>query len=720
MIAAQYVRTAIAVVGLGWALRASAEVPAPLPGFAAASVAAEREVEARFVAVPTSAGVDKTVRWLTRAPHLAGTPGNKAVADALATELRGLGLEVKVERYDVYLPHPKSAHVRLYAPNPVELPLREHHPSGLVPDDAPELWAWNAYSANGKARGQVVFAGLGRRADFDALEKAKIDLKGKVLLVRYGGTARSAKVALAEEHGAAAVLLYSDPASEGYAAGEVLPRGPQRPDDQVQRGTVAYMARYTGDPLTPGKPALPDVPRLAAKDAADLPRIPVVPIRASDAARILAALGGPFVGRDRQGALPLTYHYGPGPAEVEVEVEQDYATRPIWDVIATYPGQTSRRVILGVHFDAWVLGAVDPGSGTSAMMEIARGLARLKKSGWRPRRTIVLGFWDAEEPAVIGSTEWVEAHAAELRDDAVAYLNVDTINAGSIGATGSPSLRDVFESALRDVADPGTHRPFLEAWRSSQSAAWTTRWKGVPGAQRQPFATALDTLGTGTDFTAFFHWLGVPSMQWTMAGVGSYSIYHATVDDYEYARTWNDKDFLYTPAFARAMGLTALRLANADVVPIRYSLYADGIDRWLDGIESGNLDDQGAPRRPLSLEPLRKATRNFRDAALRVEQRVALAATAPSGGAALDAIDRALPLVERAFIVAGGVAGSTWYSHILDAPDPDDGYAGIALPEVAQAVTAGDATALDRAVGRLVATLQRAAQILDGALATTR
>ncbi len=657
-----------------------------ISGFTAESAARQREREARFLAVPSRAGAERTVRALTRGFHLAGTPGGKAVADTLAAWLRGLGFQVETERFDAWLPHPRRVRVALLAPERAELAVREPHGG----DDSPLLQSWAAYGANGVAEGEVVYANFGREDDYQALERAGVEVRGRVVLVRFGLGFRGAKVAEAERRGAAGVLLYSDPSGDGYARGDTAPAGPSRPSWSVQRGTVEYLWRYPGDPLTPGRPSLSGVPRLAPSEAANLPRIPVVPLSHGEARRILAALGGPEAPHRFRGALAVPYRMGPGPARVRMESEQELAQRPVYDVVARIPGRTDEEVILGNHHDAWLLGGADPHSGTSALVEVARGLAELRRAGWTPRRGITLAFWDAEEFGAVGSTEWVEAHAERLARTAVAYFNVDMFTAGTLDVSGSPSLRDLVLEAAEAVPDPVTRRPLAEGWRA-----------------RQPLASTpvLGDLGAGSDWTAFFHWAGVPSLQWTMNGRGFYGVYHSVLDDFAYAGRWADAGFLHAPAMAGVMGVAALRLADADALPFRYTHYAEragSLLTWIPG-----------PRGPWS-DAVRDAAAELRAAAGALEAAQARALAA-GDTAALARMDRALPAAERALLDARGMPGRPWYRHTLYAPGRHSGYNAVPLPELMEAQQDGDAAARTRGTDRLVEALRRSAAVLRSA-----
>jgi len=675
---------------------AAQRVADSIPGFAAPSVAGERTREARFLAVPTAESAGSTVRRLARRPHLAGTPGGKAVADTLAAWMRGLGFRVTTERFDVYLPHPVRVRVALTAPERVELDVRERGPESG--SDAPLLQDWNAYGANGRVEAPVVYASYGTADDYRALERLGVEVRGRIVLARYGRGFRGVKVAEAEARGAVGVLIFSDPSADGYAAGDTLPGGPFRPSWAVQRGTVSYLWRYTGDPLTPGAPSLPGVPRLRPERADDLPRIPVVPLPYGEALRVLRALGGPEGPAGFRGALPLPYRVGPGAARVRMESAQSYAVRPVYDVIARIPGRTDEEVIVGNHHDAWLLGGADPHSGTSALVEVARGLAALRRTGWTPRRGITLAFWDAEEFGAVGSTEWVEAHAARLRAGTVAYLNVDMFTAGTLDVSGSPSLRDLVLGAAEAVPDPVTGRTVAVEWRTRQKRD----------------APLLGELGAGSDWTAFFHRAGIPSLQWTSNGRGAYTVYHSVLDDAEYAGRWADPGFRHAPMMAGVMGIATLRLADADALPFRYGHYADRVEAYLAALERRTT----APLPADAAARIRGALAALRGAALAAGSAQARALAA-GDTLALARMDAVLPRVEGAFLDRAGMPGRPWYRHTLYAPGVDSGYDPVALPGIAEALAGGDGEGMRRETERLERALRRAAMLLRSAAPST-
>jgi N-acetylated-alpha-linked acidic dipeptidase len=443
------------------------------------SAVEEGKVESRFLAVPDPKLAEEHLRILTQAPHIAGSAEDKATADYVAKKFREAGLDTEIVEYKVWMNYPKEISVDVTAPANVHMhgPARERVDGDPFQDDPRVVMPFNGMSPSGDAEAEIVYANYGTAADFKKLDEMKIDVRGKIVLARYGENFRGVKAFIAQQHGAAGLIIYSDPADDGWQRGDKYPQGPWHPDTGVQRGSVGYMFEFPGDPTTPGiasTPDLPDSKRTSPSESAQMPKIPVTPISYADAWPILAHLGGPDTPREWQGALPFTYHTGPGPVKVKMHLKQDYQFRTIWDVIGRVAGSgdPDSWVIAGNHRDAWVYGAVDPNSGTAAMLEAVHGIGELLKSGWKPKRTIVFGSWDAEEEGLIGSTEWGEQHEGDL-GKAVAYFNVDVAVSGQkFGASGVPSLKQFLRDVSKDVPSPAGGTVY-DAWRS-------TRMKPVP------------------------------------------------------------------------------------------------------------------------------------------------------------------------------------------------------------------------------------------------
>ena len=564
---------------------------------------------------------------------------------------------------------------------------------------------YHAYSASGDATAAVVYAGGGNPADYDWLAAHGIDVKGKIVLVRYSVpySYRGFKALTAERRGAAGILIYSDPADDGAGKGKTFPDGPWGPESHIQRGGVVYDFLVPGDPLTPGWASVPGARRIATNEAVSLPKIMSVPLSWKDARPILQALKGTEAPGEWQGGGGFTYHVGGGAAEIFMRVQMDNKHRPIWTVTGRLTGTThpDDLVIVGNHRDAWVYGGVDPSSGTASMMELARSLGALAKGGARPKRTIVFASWDAEEFTLTSSTEWGEQHEANLAAHAVAYLNVDSSTSGpSFSASAVPSLNRFVTEAADAVLDPAT----------GKSIAAATHSAGPRGGSALPTATGSELvsnrLGSGSDYTVFLNFLGVPIVD--MSFTGPYGVYHSIYDDHLWVSKFGDPGFRYHTAMTRLWGLMTLRLANADIVPLEYAPYARRVREFVDEIAArAPTEDRQA------LARLRTATDGFAGAAAEMDRSVehALRASKIDAARAQD-LNRALMAAERALTDRAGIPGRPWYRHLIYAPRPT--YAPEVLPGVAEAIDVGDRARVAEQAERLAAALDRASAILKG------
>src|SRR5271155_1610661 len=528
--------------------------PTIQPIFGFRDPAAEAATEARFLAVPDPKLAEEHLRTLTQAPHMAGTPEDKATADYVAQKFRAAGLDTEIVEYKVWINYPVEISVDVTAPAGVEMhgPTREHVNGDPYDGDPRVVMPFSGMSPSGDAEAEVVYVNYGTPEDFAKLEKLKIDVRGKLVLVRYGQNFRGVKEFIAQERGAAGVIIYSDPFDDGWRRGDKYPEGPWRPDTAVQRGSVGYMFEFPGDPTTPGVaslPSLPDSKRIAPQQSAQMPKIPVTPLSYHDASPILQNLGGPDSPREWQGSLPFTYHVGPGPVRIKMHLKQDYQFRTLWDVIGRVRGSEfpDEWVVAGNHRDAWVYGAVDPNSGTAAMLETVHGVGELLKSGWKPKRTMIFGSWDGEEEGLMGSTEWAEQHESELAN-APAYFNMDVAVSGSkFGASAVPSLKQFLRDIAKAVPSPkgGT---VYEAWQKADQPGGSSiqsPTEAIGDARRTPAVqTKADVLvgdlGSGSDYSAFQQHLGVPSTD--ISSTGSYGVYHSAFDDFAWFKKFADPD----------------------------------------------------------------------------------------------------------------------------------------------------------------------------------
>jgi N-acetylated-alpha-linked acidic dipeptidase len=552
----------------------------------------------------------------------------------------------------------------------------------------------------------------GTQDDYRTLEAMGISVEGKIAIARYGRCYRGIKTKLAEEHKAVGLILYSDPQDDGFFVGDTFPQGPWRPMSGIQRGSVQYTQIYPGDPLTPGVAATPNAKRLAPADAKSLPRIPTMPINAQDAEAILRNLSGPHVPHGWQGALPFTYHIGPGDAVAHLKLVMDYQQRPIYDVIAKLHGTDDGEwVVLGNHHDAWVYGAVDPGSGTATMLETARALGELVRTGWKPRRTIVMCEWDGEEPGLIGSTEWVEGNRAELQVKAVAYINTDVAVAGpNFTASASPSLDELVRDVTRTVPGPRSASSVYDAWLA-HARRGQTELSGIARSQaalEKPDEAPVDALGAGSDFCPFLDFAGIPSID---AGfVGDYGVYHSLYDDFFWMKMFGDPTFEYHATLAKVLGTLALRLDEADVLPFDYAAYAAAISRSTNDMVSraNQFGIQAA-----TTQAVADASARLTASAAHATEALRQAGTASFDSAQQNRINRELVTVEQELLAPEGLVGRPWYKHTIYAPGSYAGYAAEVLPGVNEALDRDDAAAFQREAASLAAALNRAAARLD-------
>jgi N-acetylated-alpha-linked acidic dipeptidase len=687
------------------------------PIFGFRDSATEAAIETRFLAVPDPKLAEEHLRTLTKAPHMAGTPEDKATADYVAQKFRDAGLDTEIVEYKVWINYPSEISVDITAPAGVQMrgPTREHVDGDPYDNDPRVVMPFSSMSPSGDVEAEVIYANYGTPEDFEKLAKLKIDVRGKIVLMRYGQNFRGVKVFVAQEHGAAGVILYSDPFDDGWRRGDKYPDGPWRPDTGVQRGSVGYMFEFPGDPTTPGfasLPSLPDSKRISPAQSAQLPKIPVTPLSYHDAAPILQNLAGPDSPRDWQGALPFTYHVGPGPTRLRMHLKQDYQFRILWDVIGRVRGSESPEewVVAGNHRDAWVYGAVDPNSGTAAMLESVHGVGELLKSGWKPKRTMIFASWDGEEEGLMGSTEWAEQHESDLAH-AAAYFNVDEAVSGSrFGASSVPSLKRFLRDVTKAVPSPkgGT---VYEAWQKFDQPASLTQSPSqfVGDSRHTPVAPPRDEvpvgdLGSGSDYSAFQQHLGIPSTDVT--STGPYGVYHSAFDNFAWFKKFGDPDFLYEQQMARVFGLQALRMADADVLPYDYEEYGIEIGAYLDAAKK--RADGKFGERALDFTAVNAAAKRFQDAGSKL---LSKQKSPPRDSSRLN---QALRGAERALLVPEGLPHRPWFRHAIYAPGEYTGYAAVVIPGVNEALDKGDKERARQQLAVLAAALERAAKALEG------
>ena len=584
----------------------------------------ELEAEKTFLAVPDPQLARQHLQFLTSAPHVAGSPEDLKTAEYVLDKYKAAGLDAYIQQYKVWMNLPLDIKVEVVAPKGVTMigPSPERVSDDPYQDDPRIPPAYNEYSPSGDVTADVVYANYGRLEDFKKLQEMGVDVKGKIVIVRYGENFRGVKSFVAQQYGAAGVIIYSDPWDDGYFKGDKYPKGPWRPDTAVQRGSIQYLFRYPGDPTTPGIASVPDLPdskRIAPDRATDMPKIPTTPLSYADATPIMANLGGPESPREWQGALPFTYHVGPGPVKVHMALKQNYQFVTIYDVIGMVRGSQlpDEWVITGNHRDAWVYGAVDPNSGTAAQLEAVHGVGQLLKSGWQPKRTVVFASWDAEEEGLIGSTEFAEQHVKEL-SRAVAYFNMDVAVSGpDFGASSVPSLKQYLRDVAKSVPSPKGGSVY-DQWKAGAEKKEQERVKppepessGAPAPEAAApvqHDVRVGNLGSGSDYTAFLQHLGVPSAD--IGSHGPYGVYHSAFDDFAWFTKFGDPTFVYEQEMARVYGLEAIRIASVDVLPLNYQDYGKEIEEYLKAAEP-KAKKVSAKRRHRSLRP-RKQRRDWR------------------------------------------------------------------------------------------------------------
>jgi N-acetylated-alpha-linked acidic dipeptidase len=675
----------------------------------------EQKIEQEFLAVPSATLAGEHLKTLTAAPHIAASKEDYATAEYVASKFKAAGLETSIVPYKVWLNLPKEVKITATAPDGKVLmtgPAPEHVASDPYQDDPRIVPAFNSSSPSCDLTASVVYANYGTPEDFKKLAALHVDIKGKIILVRYGHNFRGVKVYLAQLGGAAGVIIYSDPSDDGFTKGRAYPDGPYRPATGVQRGAVQYIFKYPGDATTPGIASdldLPDDKRIPPDQAASQPTIPATPISWQDAEPILKALGGPTVPKEWQGGLPFLYHTGSGGVEVHLVLKQDYAYRTIWDVIGTIDGTTypDEWVVAGNHRDAWVFGAVDPSSGTASMLEAVHGIGELLKTGWRPKRRIVIGSWDAEEEGLIGSTEWAEGHAKHL-EHAVAYFNTDvSVSGPDFTASAVPTLKQFVRDVAREVPS-AKGATVYDQWKSKQ--ALDSKGNVANGfSEKHINAHVTDDvdvgdLGSGSDYTPFFQHLGIPSTD--IGSNGPYGVYHSAFDNYNWYVKNADPDFTFLQQQARVFGLEVIKMADAGVLPYDYPNYAAEITSYL---QTAKKKANEAGLKEIKFDAAIEAAHRFSTAAAGIQKKTA----AP--GDDISALNATLLKTEHDLLSTEGLPGRPWYKHTIYAPGEFTGYAAVVIPGVNEAIDAKDVARAQAQMAILADALDRAATTLEGA-----
>ncbi len=686
----------------------------PIRGFTGAAAEAQHALEASFDSDLSTDDMDEWMRRLTAVPHHAGSAATREHAEFLAKLFESWGYEVEIAEYDILLPTPRTRELELTAPETFTASLAESPVEGDASTRQYEdlLAPYNAFSIDGEIEGELVFVNYGVPADYDMLERYGIDVESKIVIAKYGQSWRGIKPKLAAENGAIGTIIYSDPADDGYAAGDVYPAGAFKNETGVQRGSVMDMPLYPGDVLTPGVGATEDAERLEIDGAPTLTKIPVLPISYRDALPLLSAIGGAVVPAEWRGALPITYHLGPGPARVRMKLEFNWDRIAIYDVIARLEGSRSpdEWVIRGNHFDAWNHGAADPISGLVAMLAEAKSVAALASVGRRPERTIIYAAWDSEEQGLIGSTEWAEHHEADLDEHAVAYINTDGNSRGFVNLSGSHTLERFFNQIVRDVVDPQTDVSLADRRRARMRIS-DDESEQQEARDREDLRIAA--LGSGSDYTPFLQHLGIASAHLSFSGEGPGGSYHTLYDTYEHYTTWRDPGLVYSDVLARVAGRATLRLANANILPFEFTGFADTIDTYLTELEelatdmrseterTNTLIEEGAyavalnpteslgppklesPVPYFNFAPLSNSLERLKNAAVAYEEALAGSNVEGDEIAELNAL---LYSSERLLTRDAGLAGRPWYRHHIYAPGFYTGYGVKTIPGVREAI----------------------------------
>ena len=722
----------------------------PLQGFTRAGSATEREWESKFRALPSPDNQREYMRRLSARPHHVGSAYDKENAEWILSKYKEWGWDAKIETFTVLFPTPKERVLEMLAPTHFTAKLQEP-PLAVDPtsnQQSEQLPSYNAYSIDGDVTAPLVFVNYGLPKDYEQLDRLGISVKGAIVIAKYGNSWRGIKPKVAAEHGAIGCLIYSDPADDGYAVDNVFPQGPMRPSDGVQRGSVLdFPSNSPGDPLTPGVGAKSDVKRLAIKDAPSLTKIPDLPISYSDAQPLLAALEGPMAPKEWRGGLPISYHVGPGKTKVHLKVNFNWDMKEIYDVIARIPGAQfpEEWVIRGNHHDAWVNGAEDPTSGQVALLEEARSLGDLTKQGWKPKRTLIYCSWDAEEPMLLGSTEWVEEHDKELAQHAVAYINSDASGRGYLEVQGSHTLENLVNDVARAITDPETK---LTVWRRLQlRQIGESKTDEDRKETRQRKDVRIGALGSGSDYTAFLDHIGIASLDLGYGGEGDSGIYHSVYDDFYWYTHFADTDFVYGRALSQTAGTAAMRLADADLLPFEFTdladtvrLYQKQLKKLADDergeliernkeIEEGLFSATDDPRHPkvapprvdvppyLNFAPLDNAADALTLSADRYQAALKKAWPAGVSAATLQDLNQKLMQSERRLSTPEGLLRRSWYKHMLYAPGVYSGYGVKTLPGIREAIEEKHWGEANSEILRVATVLDSESALIDSAAA---
>ena len=708
-------------------------------------IALDREtqtnLEAQFDAVLNPQNLDDWMKHMSSKPHHVGSPWSKQNAEFIAEKFESWGFETEIETFDVLMPFPIIRKLEMVGPNKVSLQLKEpaldeDATSGITKDLLP---GFNAFSADGDVTAELVYVNYGIPADYEELERLGIKVEGKIILARYGGSWRGIKPKVAREKGAIGCILYSDPKDDGYFQGDVYPDGPYRMEHGLQRGSVLDMPLYPGDPLTPGYGAKPDAKRLAIEDAPTIMKIPVMPISYADALPLLKALEGPVAPASWRGALPATYHIGPGPIKVHLQLKFDWGLRRAYNPVAKLKGSVypDEWIMRGNHHDGWAQGAADPISGMVSLMEEARAIGELVKTGWRPKRTLVYAGWDAEEPGLLGSTEWVEYHLDEIQEKMVVYINTDGTGVGFMGVSGSHSLEKFVNEVASEVKDPVQDVTLKKRIRSR------LRISGNKDAERDDLR--IYPLGSGSDYTAFIHHAGVPALNIGFGGESSGGSYHSIFDSYDHYKRFSDGDYIYGTTLAKVNGRLVLRLSEADILPFRFMNMAENIGTFIESNKklaktvaektkrrnrllnekaftiSANPKKTYLPPKRLDdvpefdFTPLEAAHQRLKTSAMNYEKALSSMKKGSMSAEIKIQVNRLLKDVEQAMTREEGLPRRNWFKNMIYAPGYYTGYGVKTLPGIREGLEERKWDETHLFIGEVTRALDRASAKINAA-----
>jgi len=708
-------------------------------------IALDREtqtnLEAQFDAVLNPQNLDDWMKHMSSKPHHVGSPWSKQNAEFIAEKFESWGFETEIETFDVLMPFPIIRKLEMIGPNKVSLQLKEpaldeDATSGITKDLLP---GFNAFSADGDVTAELVYVNYGIPADYEELERLGIKVEGKIILARYGGSWRGIKPKVAREKGAIGCILYSDPKDDGYFQGDVYPDGPYRMEHGLQRGSVLDMPLYPGDPLTPGYGAKPDVERLAIEDAPTIMKIPVMPISYADALPLLKALEGPVAPSSWRGALPVTYHIGPGPIKVHLQLKFDWGLRRAYNPVAKLKGSVypDEWIMRGNHHDGWAQGAADPISGMVSLMEEARAIGELVKTGWRPKRTLVYAGWDAEEPGLLGSTEWVEYHLDEIQEKMVVYINTDGTGVGFMGVSGSHSLEKFVNEVASELKDPVQDVTLKKRIRSR------LRISGNKDAERDDLR--IYPLGSGSDYTAFIHHAGVPALNIGFGGESSGGSYHSIFDSYDHYKRFSDGDYIYGTTLAKVNGRLVLRLSEADILPFRFMNMAENIGTFIESNKklaktvaektkrrnrllnekaftvSANPKKTYLPPKRLDdvpefdFTPLEAAHQRLKTSAMNYEKALSSMKKGSMSAEIKIQVNRLLKDVEQAMTREEGLPRRNWFKNMIYAPGYYTGYGVKTLPGIREGLEERKWDETHLFIGEVTRALDRASAKINAA-----